>query len=199
MRPTFHQGIIIQTYIPYQQKTILFDNSLGKIEVIMNKSITYERPILGALIEYMYQPWHHMHQLTTSAYISVPQPWVDILFLHHLLEMSNYFLAFHCDSNATFNLFMLLYRPSLNVHSTYTKKLFMCRFFSSIGIYPSYLSSRDSHFLNLISGSIDIMLNIREDIYCEKKINRWLLECVHTHPYAHTFKTTHFITKNGYI
>jgi hypothetical protein len=194
-----HQGVVIYSGKPYHKKIIILDDNLGKVEAVLDDNVLKNRLIHGALIEYTYRPWHHMYQLFNTTYVSAPADWVDLVFLHHILEMSNYFLAIHCNAHAVFNLFTLLYQPYVHHNALIWKKIFMCRFFSLLGICPINALDYDSDFFHLISQPINIMLNIQKDIRFEKKIDRWLLGCMHTHPHAHMFKTVNFITKNGHL
>ena len=193
-----HRGIVIHSYMPYKKKVIMLDHNLGKIEALPDNSAMKERLVHGAFIEYRCEPWHHMYALQDSAYIDFPAAWVDLLFLHHILEMSNYFLVAHCNVSSVFEHFMNLYKPFEHAQIYLAKKIFVCRFFSLLGICPYDALDYDSHFFNLISGHIDIMLSIQkvDTIYLEKKIDRWLLGCIQTHPHAHMLKTINFITNN---
>ena len=130
--------------------------------------------------------------------MAVPAPWVeqDIYFLHHILELCDYFLPYHSNSTQVMDLFSVFYSPRVT-NSEFFKRIVVCRFFSLIGICPDDAEKYDQFFFSLISAPIDIMLNMQDDIYMRQEIDRWLLGCIKTHPHADRLQTMHFFNYNG--
>ena len=191
-----HQGILLRTSSPYRKKIILFDYELGLVECI-NPSGGH-RLVHGAFLYYNLTAWNNLYKIHDIELIAVPAEWVreDLLFLHHMLELSSNFLTLHNNASEIFNFFINFYKPCNEKDLKLFKKLFICRFFSLLGVYPENSEDYEATFFRLISGPIDSMLNAwRDDALLHKKVNEWLQGCVRMHPYADHLKTVNFLTK----
>lgn len=190
-------AIVLRSFFPYKYKVVLFDKELGKIEAIALYKRNFNRLMQGALIECHKEAWNGMYRLHAIDLKALPAQWVcsDILFLHHVLEIADLFLQTHNNAQAVFDLFMFLYQDhGLDFDDAFLKKIFLCRFFSLLGIYPEE-EQYDPSFFNLILAPINTMLDVQRDTYFLHHLMTWLQGCVSTHPYAYRLKTMNFLTK----
>lgn len=186
-----HQGIILQTYIR-GHKFSLFDKQIGRIDAFIKEPRKAKKLFPGALIYYTLEEWRHNYKITDIELVSKPADWAqqDLLFLHHVLELSYYFLPLHSNAVELYNLLDGLYQP----HKLSQKK-FMCRFFQRLGIYPEQAAHYDNAFLEYIFLTPLNMTSQLIDSKIEKSLHQWLHECVHTHSQASRLKTVHFLKK----
>ena len=196
MNKKLHQGILLRTGSPYRKKILLFDYELGMIECV--NTYGHNRLVHGAFLYYARTPWHNLYRLHDIELIALPEKWVsdDLLFLHHIIELSTYFLTIQNNAASLFNFFMNFYKPCNEKNLELFKKFFICRFFSLLGVYPENSEDYDPLFFRLISGPIDSMLDAsRDDVLTHKKVNEWLQGCMRVHPHADHLKTVNFLTK----
>lgn len=191
------QAIVLRSFFPYKYKVVLFDKELGKLDAIALYKRNFNRLMQGALIVCHKEPFNGIYRLQTIDLKAMPAPWVcsDILFLHHVLELGDLFLQTNNNAAAVFELFMFLYQEhDVAFESAFLKKIFLCRFFALVGIYPEE-EQYDESFFNLILGPINTMLDIQRDQYFLNQLIVWLQGCVATHPHAYRLKTMNFLTK----
>src|SRR5581483_3565729 len=136
-------GIVLHTQFPHQ-KCALFDKQIGHVHAYMHNNRKLKNIFPGAYISYALEPWRSNYKITDIELIGLPAQWAqqDLLFLHHILELSYYFLPLHCNAHELFELLRLLYKQ----HKLSYKK-FMCRFFQRLGIYPEQPTNYDQLFL----------------------------------------------------
>lgn len=191
------QAIVLRSFFPYKYKVILFDKELGKIEAVALYKRNFNRLMQGALIDCHKEEWNNIYRLQNIDLRAMPAPWVskDILFLHHVLELSDLFLQQHNNSHQIFELFMFLYENhTLEYEDIFLKKIFLARFFVLLGVNPED-TDWDESFFNLISGPIDTMLDVQKDESFLNKLTVWLQGCTAIHPFAYRLKTMNFLMK----
>lgn len=202
MQKKIQQAIVLRSYLPYKQKLALFDYELGRIEIIAAKKKLFDRITHASLISYLAEEWNSFYRMHDYELSAVPESWAhtDIYFLHQLLELSMFFLPLHTpQADKLFELFMLLYQPCLlRTEKELFKKIFLCRFFALIGMYPDNSSFYSSSFFRLISEPIDIMLDVQMDKAQHAQLVQWIYECINIHPEAHHLKTSKFLKENGF-
>lgn len=194
------QGIVLRVYAPYQQKISIFDNAHGKIyAVAQSHSVAL---VHGELISYRLEPWRHMYRLCDIEAIKLPAAWVyeDILFLHHVLEIASFFIPEHSCAAQLFRLCHVLYEGfhEQQIEHALLKKLFLGKFFALLGVYPDQAFENDEQLFHLFAGleegiSHEMYRGIQSIDELHKKLERWLLGCIQTHPHANTFTTMHFL------
>lgn len=192
-----HEGIVLRTYIPKKQKLAILDKKLGRIECVPQNQKSAYRLSHGAYVSYALRAWHAQYLLHDPNILDLPFYWAyeNFLFFHHVLELCYYFLPIDGQSADIFELIYILYdRPKL-LQTTLSRKIFLCRFFWKLGIYPYNAESFDSCLFSLISGPLDSNLSIADEKIAHQHIQKWLLACVNTHPYAHRLKTIDFLIK----
>ncbi len=198
MAHTIYAGIVLRNYFPQKKKVTILDTQLGKIDCVISQKS--ERILQhGALVQYRREAWHALYQLHDVELLETPAIWVqqDIYFLHHLLEISDFFLPSHSNACQIIDLFKILYCQLAIKNILFFKKAALCRFFALIGVCPDDAEKYDQFFFRLISAPIDIMLDVQDDVDLCKKMDRWLLGCIKTHPYADRLQTMHFFNYNG--
>lgn len=175
--------------------TTLFDHLHGKIQVYRPHDRS-KYLLHGSLIQYVFKK-NNTRNIADVVVKAMPASWViqDLLFFHHVLEIASFFLAEAEPAPAVFEHFQLLYSEPSSADIHLFKKLFMCRLFTLLGIYPENAPTRHRDLFNLISRPINIMLNAQDD-YAQRTgaITTWLLACIHTHPHAHRLQTINFLT-----
>lgn len=189
-----HQAIVLQNLNPRQKKICILDQELGRIEGTVSPIAKLERIAPGMVINYCIRMWKTSYVFYDIEIIDEPMYYAhtDILFIHHVLEICFYFLPLNDSSEQIFHLVKLLYEESSLFQDAITKKIFLCKFFTLIGIYPDNAAMYGAEFFSLISGAINS--NFEADNHAlNRKLRSWLLGCIATHPQSSAIKTIHFL------
>ncbi len=191
------QGIVLRSFMPYKHKISVFESSLGRIEGMVSHPSVLEKALHGALVQFRVEEVQNFYRFQDFELIALPAAWVndDILFLHHVLELTDFFVPLGEFSQELGQLFCLLYAECPLNNVELFKRIFVCRFFLLLGIYPENAEMYEKDFFRLLSGSLDSMLEQAWDRTLLKNLNRWLEGCVQVHPYAHRLKTIAFLQK----
>ncbi|MGC2310913.1 MAG: hypothetical protein WA432_04795 [Candidatus Babeliaceae bacterium] len=194
MHEKVHIGIVLRSYFPSKHKIILFDDELGKIQAVCTLR-KFNALMHASLLWYIRKDWQTMHQITYYDLIALPDFWVlsDIYFMHHILELSMFFLPFHKNMATVYELFMSLYKPCRAHNISLYKKIFIYHFFSLMGVYPEEYSKYDPGLICLISKPDDIMLNVQDNDVLQAQLTQWIHECIKVHPQKDQFKTSNFL------
>lgn len=188
-----HAGIILKTYFPRKCKIAVLDSHLGKIIGVPMR----DNLCRGALIQYTIRPQYYCSFLHEIEVIDVPFAFAhhDIIFLHQVLELCYYFIPVESSGmSGIFNLINYLYAIYKNGWSAYTKKLFLFKLLTEIGVYPEQKEFQSPYFLQLASLSIELLEeSYKETVGSEMHIDRWLKQCMAIHPLVKKFNTIHFL------
>lgn len=185
-------GIVVR----YRESSaIIIDRLGGKMQLMLRNR--YDRRLLmhGALLHYDIEQDRQWACMANLELVKMPASWVcdDVLFFHHVLEMSNIFIMFNAPIAAIFDHYGWLYQSQPG--SLLRKKIFLCRFFSLLGIYPLDVHSHDPLFFSLISAPGNIMLDIREEDIMHETVDQWLLGCIQLYPHPRRLKTINFLMR----
>ncbi len=197
-----HKGIVLRTYVPRKQKLALFDYNLGRIECIVslkNRGFI-ERLANGALLQYYAKPLHFLYELYEVELVDLPTTFArhDIYFLHHILELYYYFLPSELPSPELFELVLFLFNPPAQLYCAHGKKMFLLKFFGTLGLFPEETVSFNPDIYRLISLPIESMLKRNLDAPLQKEIENLIFACIGAHPYKKQFKTIYFISRMEY-
>ncbi|HVX00628.1 MAG TPA: hypothetical protein VHA52_09380, partial [Candidatus Babeliaceae bacterium] len=191
---TMQRGIVLRSYGHENKKVAILDEELGHVEAFFSCASAPH----GSLLTYMLNATtSRKYRILQPNIIMLPQDWarLDIIFLHHMLELCSKFLPFNSKNSAVFLLLSQWY--TLTGPFCYTesfKKLFIAKFFLFIGWLPE--PKQDQVMLmNLISSPIDIMFEGELDRYSIAQLDIWLEACIGLHPLAHCLKTVPFFLK----
>lgn len=118
-----HRGIVLRRYTPRKSKIIVLDRELGKIESIPHVDILCH----GAVIEYFPKKMCLLYKLESFQLIVAPLHFArdHIQFLHHVLELTYYFVPLDSRVPEIFDLLLFLYRMK-NSSCTATFQNFLC-------------------------------------------------------------------------
>ena len=169
------QAIILAQGINKSSKIVLFDRTLGKIDIIGDYQKTNNLLPRGGLIEYSKKMWGNtfiLHQHTLIASLE-PTDSEDMLFMHFWLEISMFFLPYHQEQGDAYRLLLFLYHTK-TFASRLSKKIVVARFLTSIGIYPLNRDYSTHVFFHLILAPLETILKLENDTDREIYINGWL-------------------------
>ncbi|MCX5922704.1 MAG: hypothetical protein NTX86_05265 [Candidatus Dependentiae bacterium] len=189
-----NKGIVLKTYLPQKCKIVVLDNEIGKIVVVPNRQdISY-----GACIMYSIREQHNCSFIYDIELIDSPLCLGkdDILFVHHILELCYYFIPAQSSVSPLFNLLILLYESRHVFEDSVVKKLFLFKFFTTLGFYPEGQRFQTPYFHILASTSIDNLIGLTIDLKVEQELDFWLLHCISLHPCINNFKTVSFLHNN---
>lgn len=189
-----HQAIILQNFNPRQKKISVLDQEFGRIEGTVSPLVVLERMAPGIVINYFIRTWKNTNVFYDIEIIDEPMYYAqtDLLFMHHVLEVCSFFLPLHDSNEQIFHFVKLLYEENSLFIDGLTKKLFLCKFFTLIGVYPDNARVYGAEFFSLISGAINS--NFEADNHAlNRKLRMWLLGCIATHPQSAAMKTIHFL------
>ena len=188
-----HVGIILKKYSPQKQKLSIFDASLGRIEALYNNDKIIQTIHHGSVVQYHREQRHsNLYLITQCEQQTVPFELAhyDINFLHHILELSYYFLPLNSPYPETFELLKI----ALN-NAILNKAILLMRFFSSLGIYSEDLPLEKNYFHRLLSDHFETILKEKFNETQLKQIDLWLMRCKELHPYSKNFKTNYLLTR----
>jgi hypothetical protein len=197
---TAHKAFVLRIDNVHKAHVSLFDSELGHIKVRLADSYRKRELVQGALIEYRLEKSRYGYLCYDSKILLFPTDWVlkDIVFLHHVLEIYLYFSPVNNSCSALFEHGMLLFTISeFSADIRMMKKLFICRLFTLMSVYPQQITEVNVDFFLLLSGPIDIMLNIQYDDKLLAQFAAWIRSCCMTHPQVLLFKTKTFFEKYG--
>ena len=182
------QGIVLRTFMPYAQKMLLLDVHRGKIQVVPKWAKKGQYIPHGALLHYDYMQRATLALVTDIELLQVPKGMCiqDFYFLHHVLELCDYFLQLEQQVPEIFDLLLALYTDTAPL-SLREQQWFLYRFFVCIGVFPTdtvplIFTQKGSNFDT-------------KDAHVFKQLQSFLLDCLHVHPYAHLLKTLSVIKK----
>ncbi|HBL98351.1 TPA: hypothetical protein DDZ86_01765 [Candidatus Dependentiae bacterium] len=190
-------GIVLRSYLPERRSCLLFDRFRGMITINFGRQRKVPSIVNGALLRYVLEERAGRFFFEDVSLHSLPSQWAldDILFLHHVLEISEAFLAEEQADRSIMNLLLELHHPLTNFDDIELYRIvFMGRLFMTLGLYPdeeSSISIRDA--LGLIYHLEDTTINSRRGSQWKSSLICWLKRCVAQHPHAHTFKTVGFL------
>lgn len=188
-------GIVVKNYFPHKAKYSILDRDLGKIVGIP----VHDTVSLGAQIEYTVKEKGDIYFIADIRLLEMPLDAArhNILFLHHTLELCEQFVPIGSYIPGLFELVEILYRFPQSLCTIVGKRVFLCKLFTVLGIYPEGAQFHDVQFHRVAGLSIDSFLQHENiGLFCEKQLRQWLMHCIATHPYVKNFKTVHFLVLN---
>lgn len=187
-----HQAIVLKNYFPKKCALALLDGVSGKVTGISNKveyiangcmieyqvDVKKQTPLYMQQIELIHMPLHMAHE--------------DILFLHHVLELCYYFIPNGSQATSVYNLMLMIYTGDSWMKSTMLKKIYLCKMFALLGVYPEEEVTRTPSYIRLATKPFMAMLDHEFMPEDEDDIDSWLRMCISSHPIAGRFKTNYF-------
>lgn len=188
-------AIIIKKLYTHDTKVALIDQKKGRINgVLYHKSI-----IEGSLVRYTMKSAKNSMILQDVEYLYAPLEWgkFDLLFLHHVLEICYFFIPLYGSVDGIFHFLCFLFRMQDASWTDVVQKLFLCKLFLILGIYPQteFLKTKNGMRLFYISLE-DILLLKIDDQECAM-MDQWLKQCIMQHHMVFDFKTVKFFTRAG--
>lgn len=180
------EGIILKNYLPNKHKLTLLCQQEGKIEGILPHIKDPERLKAGVIVHYYVQQIKAKHHLEAIEIVHVPFALVrrDIYFLHHLIELCNYFLPYHCAAPGIFNMiYFLLNSPDIIQYSV-SKKIILLHLFADLGLYPE-----DEQLAQLAQCPVEYGTIPSLHAHQQQALDQWIRHCIMMHPYSNQFKT----------
>jgi hypothetical protein len=187
-------GIVLKRMFSSRYKVALLDKQHGRIE-----PITYvSQMTVGSLITYTLSEQRGNYFLAESQLLYIPLSLakVDILFLHHVLELIYYFAPVGSSVSGVFDLLAFLYMAEHMLMSVQFKKFFLLKLLTLLGATPEMESMHSSFISQMSAMAITQFDTMVIDVVAEKELDKWLWCCIWQHPYSKEFKTVHFLKKN---
>ncbi|BDC34151.1 hypothetical protein Noda2021_01090 [Candidatus Dependentiae bacterium Noda2021] len=120
----------------------------------------------------------------------------DILFFHHILELSYFFMLEGSHVPGMYELLQYLYSQSQEKYSLDFKLLFLFKFFVLLGRYPEDEKFQTMYFEELASKPIDTVVHHLIPSNVSLQLSEWIISCVMDHPYVQGLKTIHFLERD---
>jgi hypothetical protein len=186
-----HKAIVVQVPSAGRSDYIFFDSQRGTITVRLQKKNKLREIPRGSLVHFTAREAYNGYSSEYIEIVDTPREWVinNIWFLHHLLELIDFFLPRNHQAENIFRLVMILYQPLDDVDILFFQKFFLCKFFIMIGIYPEPRQQEDREFLSMLISDANCQVNRQKYVFLEKKMIQWLGECIGLHPHADRLKT----------
>lgn len=182
-------AIVIRSFVPYSYKLALYNDTQGYHELRYTK---LSGVFSGALCYYDYTSIHNNTAIGFLEIIDVPHEWAkrDLVFLHHVLEIIFSYVPFQNGCALLLEHLLKLYKICPIEDENFYKKIFICRIFSLLGIYPENREGFDQKFLCLISAPIDIMLNVQTTLM-HYDVDAWIQGCIQAYPVRKIYNSYH--------
>lgn len=182
-------GIVLRTFFPQRHVLRVFDRHHGKIDVSVVSGKALESIPHASLVSYTIHITSSRCIISDIKLLDIPFDLArtDIMFLHHVLELADFFIAYRCARTDIFDFLYVLYRGILK--SSLQKKIYVARFFIEAGMYNEHDLIRDPRFISLLSMPIESMLIMKIDSGILEILNSFLFQCVYSHPQRDKMKT----------
>ncbi len=189
------RAIVLRNEYPERARLLLFDENKGIASCRSNRMDL----AIGSLIDYSCTQSGSGYSAETINVHALPccKQLPDLLFFHRVLEICVKFVPEGAESKDLFELLLFLYdqRKFAALYNDLFKKIFLCKIFIVLGVWPAGKKFQNPLFYHIASESIDNLLGLSIDLKSEYGLNDWLQMCVAMHPRAHDFKTWQFISR----
>lgn len=194
---THYTGIVLNHQFPLRHTITLLDKQLGRIDAIVRNG----EVSAGMLLHYYVAERTGRSYIEDIDIIAVPADLIrtDFLFLHHILELCFYFIPPSSCSNGIFDLLLRLYDQPMPYSALISKKFFLFKLLTVIGVYPELSPDLEQQVIRLHALSIDSAEHQSLDLKCEQLLDYWLQRCVADHQKILQFNTIQFLTQNRLV
>jgi hypothetical protein len=205
-------GIILRHFPPSYQKLAVLTQTVGKIILVVLNHRQIQQAHDGSLIEATLM--HQRDALYTTVdleVINTPLPKVpeDIYWLHHLLELSYFFLPLHDQTYEHFFILsscLIFIKNNIHHYEGWHSLKHFCigMFLMYVGFNPpEYLKIPLKKFADTLFSFIDfdetqkvesIALHLDNlSAVSLSELDAWLIACIQSHPRINMFKTLSFM------
>ncbi len=187
------RAIVVRVYRPYRQSVVILTAAGEKLLAWYRSPRITRLLVPGALIAYEAEEAQGRVELRNVELLLLPRIDVreDLLFLHHVLEIIDAFMAEGSNCSAAFATIMKLYASDVEVQED--KKLFVGRLLACMGVYPPLSLDLLPLYRMITKPELESTLRETNSELVQEQLRTWLLGCLSTHPRAHTFVTIDFI------
>lgn len=212
-------GIVLRQYPHHPHKFSVITQTLGKITLVVRNKYVLDRINPGSVIEFHHTEQNQMvHLVQNCSVIFTPLPTtnLDLIWLHHILELSYYFVPLHQQTKEMFTalatcIFVFRERDLVaDEEWELVKRLCIATILLLVGFFPpDELAKPVLIIKNTLLSFIDIDHESKVDFlkycirtYCSVKhstLDTWLLDCIQSHPQVHAFRTLTFMYKTTVI
>ena len=188
------RGIVLKRYMPKKQKLSVFDWQLGRIEAVVRDPLLLERIWPGMGLAYTPVEGRGIHVLAQVTLAAMPnvRTQQDLAFLHHVLELSYYFLPLADAEPDIFEIVALVCADDQLLDQD-KKIMILAKFFWLIGLEIDLLGDQDG-LRGLLALPLRSMLREQMNEGIKKHLILWIRRCVVQHPQRAYFKTVSFLT-----
>lgn len=115
----------------------------------------------------------------------------DLLLFHCVMEICYHCMPVGSVNHGVYEYLLCFYDHQLmkQLRSPLLKKLFLCKLFTTLGLYPHEKKFHNSFFLQLASESIDNLWCRSVSMIKEQEIGDWLRACIAIHAHDKRLKT----------
>lgn len=179
-------GIILAHIKSTHSLYSILDYTLG----VFTGSIKREGLSVGACIEYNICPsrtWTVLEDVNLLALPAIKEVH-ELLLFHCVIEICSHCMPAGSVSTDVFKLILCLYDQQFmnQVQTALLKKVFLCKLFVILGLYPHEKKFHNSFFHQLATESLDKLCCRPVSMVNERDIGDWLKACIAT--YAHDKK-----------
>lgn len=187
-------AIIIKKLYSYGSHIALIDQQKGRINGIL-----HNKPIIeGSVIQYTVDAMTKSSILKDVEYVYIPLQWgkKNLLFLHHILEICYFFIPLSSCAEGIFDLLCFLFRMQEASWSIINQKIFLCKLFLLLGVYPHMSFLKTDVASRLFYISLEDMLQLKVDLQEQRIMDQWLKQCIAQHHMSLDFKTMIFFKES---
>lgn len=185
-------GIVLRSFIPSKIKITILDAKLGKIEVtpaFNNRSQgpqAYFNFSPGMYIRYRLDNSSKGTIISDFSIYAIPTYWsrYNLVFFHQVLMLCYYFSPLDQESFELFNMVKQLYVNPMEFSKLISQKIFICKLFKVLGIFPAHIIDKDKKLYYLIFHIIDSNVELEETKEISAMLDYWIESCIQVHPRA---------------
>jgi hypothetical protein len=183
-------AIVLKNLYPKTMKVSLLDQQGGRKIAVPNR----HNLAPGMVISYTTRSTQQM--LFAQGVELVDQPSMtsfdELVFVHHVLELTHYFAPLEQPITGLYELLGLLYRKPYVFAATAYKKIFLAHLFILFGMWPRDKKLQLFFSQSFVLKPLDIADSNNVQLIHEQALNAWLRECVTLHPVSEQFKALDF-------
>lgn len=192
-------GIVLKRYMPKKQKISVLDAHLGRIEAVIRDERLLQCVWPGMELAYIPIEGPGFHYLDHASLIAAPfvSAQQDIGFLHHMLELSYYFLEINDVTPEIFSL--VQFACMANQELTHEQKVMIVAKFLWQLRQDVEMLSESVALQRLLGLPLQGMLKEQIGSQALAHLFSWIRHTIKCHPQRAYFKTSGFIMETGVL
>ena len=189
---TTGSGIFLLPINGVRKKMVVLDRLDGKIKCFSDRALS-----AGSVISYQKKFFSSVCIISevTIEYMPLCLASLDLLFLHHVLELCYYFIPEGSCAKGVFEIIAWIYSLSSSMLHGNVKKYAVAKLLTTLGLWPENDNIVTQKVHQLISAPIDTVDLSEIHLASEREFVEWLRFCILQHPSSSKLQTMAFLSQ----